>query len=139
MWATITKAIGLDGQGDSGDLSHEEEAEEESDLEQELFLEEEVIATEWRNGKVTRIEDDFYLIDDRYYWPADLSAKIVSRPGGRVRLEDDVRFKVIKRSENTDWKVDEVERVSKPFKEGEGNDIYVVVLMPSSHVVLCFR
>ena len=117
MWASISKAIGLDSQQDSDDPSQEEE---DSDLEQELYLEEEILAQEWRNGKVTRIEDDFYLIDDRFYWPTDLSAKIVSRPGGRIRLEDEVRFKVVKQSENTDWKVAEVERVSQPCKEGEG-------------------
>ena len=122
VWSTSNEDVEDDDDDSTGDEDDDKE------LAKELYLEEQLLGNEWRNGTVTRQEDDYRILDGRYFWPKELSPKIATRAGGRVRVGDEVRYRVEKRTENAEWKVVEIERVSAPSTNSIGINLIKCIM-----------
>ena len=136
-----------------GQEQGEEQDQDESDGDEdvEINIEEEWIESEWRKGKVTRsgnnkglmgikligqilcfrIECDYFLIDDEFFWSKDLRERLFfSGSSGKeewIKEGTKVRFRIRRKKENEAWKVFDVEQEEEEqMMEGEGTTDCVV-------------
>ncbi len=112
-----------DGDGDG--VGHQENHEDEAP-EGLLLIEEDeddVFEYKWvNNGKVTRVEQDFCLLDGQRYWQLDGEGDGdgAGRSGWRPRVHDDVEYKMRRKKPEGPWTVLEVH---KAVDEAQGNGL----------------
>lgn len=122
MWSSLWNYLGFKHEDGPYSISEGEDQDEE-DEEDLLFIEQSMIK-KTLIGKVTRIETDYYLLDDAYYWPKTLVPKI--NHGRMIKIGDRVSVQMEKREDGQEqFKIVNVQEVLGPEGEdahGDWND-----------------
>ena len=71
----------------------------------------------WKTGQVSRVEQDHFIVDQRYFWPADLALQDLKlrqkAMAKQIEVGMDVRCKLQRRGEHEEWQIIDVHEVNE--------------------------
>ena len=102
-----------------------EDAEDEDDDDQDLlvFEQDETDRKRLTGARVTRVQDDYFILDDQHFWPRSIHPRIWRNQGQRqVQIGDQVIANLERRSSKDPFQVVSVEEVLDPEEDGEQDE-----------------